>query len=118
VLTINPCPPPDDVDIVLPDGRRVHLASIDKNQAIAIFGEPLRSSIIENGATEYEEYGVKHVCEFVFKNGELARIHCSGGVKVINSTNEKSLKLPAKESDIRDVFGKPTSITYPKSQQP
>lgn len=118
-ITIDPCPPPDDIDFLLPDGRNIHLASINKKQAIALFGDkPLLEGKVDRGATTYEEFGVEHVCIFVFKNGSLARIYASGGVKVINTSTQKSLTLPAKESEMREVFGRPTAVRYPKGQQP
>ena len=106
-----------NIALTLTDGRNIPTNSITREQVITLFGEPKLSGMVNQRSTKYEEFG-NDECTFVFKGGELQSFEVNDGVKIVNLANGKSLTLPAKEAEVRAVFGKPTSVSYPKSQQP
>jgi hypothetical protein len=116
-MSISPGPPPKNIAITLSDGRKLPLPSMTRDEVVAMFGEPKLVGQIDKGKTKYEKFG-DGGCDVTFENGEFDGLWVRERSTITNLDNNKSITLPATEAEIRKVFGKPTEISYPRSQQP
>lgn len=106
-MSIRVTPFPKNLDVVLSDGRRIQVSSIDKEYLEKVFGGPV-SSVDDPGLSRVV-YGNRDF-EVTFVNGELASLDVGVNSAVINSSNQLTLTFPASEAEVRRVFGKPTSV--------
>lgn len=115
-MSITSKPLPDDVDVLLEDGKRIHIAEITRDRMAALFGDPKLSLDDSNFGGKVEHFGDLR-CTIAFKNDEFESIAVFDTVKVIKLPENAVVSFPATQSDIERVFGKPTSVAWEKFQR-
>jgi hypothetical protein len=116
VMTISSSPPSRNIELSLPDGQRLQVSSITREELKRLFGGPKKTvNTSDRGVREH--FGTDH-CTITIESGEFESLDVGMGFSIHNLDNGKSFKLPVVESELRAVFGKPTAIEYANSQQP
>jgi len=108
-------PFPINIEIKLPNGKRIGAAQATRDHLASIYGDGSVFRHPEKG--RMEQIG-DHDFKIFFANGEFDLLFAKEGLTIFNLDNGKSFTLPAKESKIREVFGKPTRVEYLHSNQP
>lgn len=107
VMLIKSGPLPGNVDLLLADGKRIHVASITRDGMAEMFSEP--KLFLDDPGEKREHFG--DLCFTVaYLNGELDFIEVYDNVKVVKLPENAVVTFPATRQDIERVFGKPTSV--------
>jgi hypothetical protein len=114
-MEIYSAPFPKNVEIKLPGGERIGAAQATRDHLASIYGD---GSVFQHSRKGRMEQIGDHDFIIVFANGEFDSLFAMKGLTILNLDNGKSFTLPAKESKIREVFGKPTKVEYRHSSQP
>lgn len=114
VMSIKSGPLPDNVDLLLADGKRIHLASITKDGMAEMFGEP--KLFLDDPGERREHFGDLS-CTLAFLNGNLDFIEAFDNVKVVKLPENATLSFPATRHDIERVFGKPAAVERMKYER-
>lgn len=106
-MTTEPGPLPGNIDLLLADGKRIHIASITRDGMAEMFGEP--KLFLDDPGDKREHFGDLR-CTIAFLNGNLDFIEVYDNVKVVKLPENEAISFPTTRQEIERVFGKPTAV--------
>lgn len=103
-------PWPKDLVIKCSEDIQLNESSVSFDKVSEAFGEPAD----DFKGTQQNRYITfrKPGCSITFEDGTFTGVGIYSSATLVNKKNGMELKLPASESQIHEVFGKPTKISY------
>jgi hypothetical protein len=107
IARVQDLPWPDGLIIRFRDGTQLDASMVSSERIGQDF--EIKSDFTDHHGRRYVTFS-RAGCQIFFENEKFTGAEFYGGVTLVK--NGKELKLPASESKIREVFGRPTKVSY------